>query len=70
MANRPQKDYGIAHSPVGLAGSIMDHIARSYELMRVFDGKPEGLTREDILENIHSTGDGYGDFFGSSVLGI
>jgi len=53
MANRPQTLYGIADSPVGLAGWILDHDAASYALItRVFDGVPEGLTREDILENI------------------
>jgi pimeloyl-ACP methyl ester carboxylesterase len=53
MANRPQTLYGIADSPVGLAAWILDHDARSYELIaRVFDGNTEGLTRDDILDNI------------------
>jgi len=53
MALRPQTLYGIADSPVGLAGWILDHDARSYDLIaRVFDGKKEGLTRDDILDNI------------------
>ena len=53
MANRPQTFYGIADSPIGLAAWILDHDARSYELIvRVFDGKTEGLTRNDILDNI------------------
>ena len=53
MGNRPQTLYGIADSPVGLAAWILDHDARSYELIaRVFDGQPEGLTRDDILDNI------------------
>ena len=53
MANRPQTLYGIADSPAGLAAWILDHDARSYELMaRVFDGQAEGLTRDDILDNI------------------
>jgi pimeloyl-ACP methyl ester carboxylesterase len=53
MANRPQTLYGIADSPVGLAAWILDHDAASYALItRVFDGVPEGLTRDDILENI------------------
>lgn len=53
MSNRPQTLYGIADSPAGLAAWILDHDARSYELMaRVFDGKTEGLTRDDILDNI------------------
>ncbi len=53
MGNRPQTLYGIADSPIGLAGWILDHDASSYAMMtRVFDGKPEGLTRDDILDNI------------------
>src|ERR1700686_201732 len=53
MGLRPQTLYGIADSPVGLAAYFLDHDARSYELIaRVFDGKPEGLTRDDILDNI------------------
>ena len=43
----------IADSPVGLAGWMLDHDARSQELIaRVFDGQTEGLTRDDILDNI------------------
>jgi pimeloyl-ACP methyl ester carboxylesterase len=53
MANRPQTLYGIADSPVGLAAWILDHDAASYALMaRLFDGQPEGLTRDDVLDNI------------------
>jgi len=53
MALRPQTLYAIADSPVGLAGWILDHDARSYALFaRVFDGRPEGLTRDDVLDNI------------------
>ena len=53
MGNRPQTLYGIADSPIGLAGWILDHDASSYAMMaRVFDGKPEGLTRDDIIDNI------------------
>jgi len=53
MAHRPQTLYGIADSPVGLAAWMIDHDAASQALIaRVFDGKPEGLTREDIVENI------------------
>ena len=53
MANRPQTLYGIADSPIGLAAWILDHDARSEALIaRVFDGQTEGLTRDDILENI------------------
>jgi pimeloyl-ACP methyl ester carboxylesterase len=53
MANRPQTLYGIADSPVGLAAWILDHDARSEELIaRVFNGQPGGLTRDDIVDNI------------------
>jgi pimeloyl-ACP methyl ester carboxylesterase len=53
MASHPQTFYGIADSPVGLAAWLLDHDARSYELIaRVFDGQQEGLTRDDILDNI------------------
>ncbi len=53
MGNRPQTLYGIADSPVGLAAWILDHDALSLALMaRVFDGQPEGLTRDNVLDNI------------------
>jgi len=53
MGNRPQTLYGIADSPVGLAAWILDHDEASEALMaRVFAGQSEGLTRDDILDNI------------------
>jgi pimeloyl-ACP methyl ester carboxylesterase len=53
MANRPQTLYGIADSPVGLAAWMLDHDAQSLALIsRVFDGKSEGLTRDDVLDNV------------------
>jgi len=53
---RPQTMYGIADSPVGLAAYFLDHDARSYELIaRVFDGQSEGLTRDDVLDNVTIT---------------
>ena len=53
MSHRPQTLYGIADSPVGLAAWMLDHDAASEALIaRVFGGQTEGLTREDILENI------------------
>jgi pimeloyl-ACP methyl ester carboxylesterase len=53
MGLRPQTLYGIADSPIGLAAWILDHDARSLELIsRSFDGVPEGLTRDDVLDNI------------------
>ena len=56
MGLRPQTLYGIADSPVGLAAYFLDHDARSYALItRVFNGQSEGLTRDDILDNITIT---------------
>jgi pimeloyl-ACP methyl ester carboxylesterase len=56
MGLRPQTLYGIADSPVGLAAYFLDHDARSYALIsRVFAGESEGLTRDDILDNITIT---------------
>ncbi len=53
MGLRPQTLYGIADSPIGLAAYFLDHDARSYELIaRVFAGESEGLTRDDVLDNI------------------
>ena len=53
MALRPQTLYGIADSPIGLAAWMIDHDASSYALIaRSFDGVPEGLTPDDILDNI------------------
>lgn len=56
MANHPQTLYGIADSPVGLAAWMIDHDLLSYELIaRVFNGQQEGLTRDDVLDNITIT---------------
>ena len=53
MGARPQTLYGIADSPIGLAAWFLDHDLKSYELIaRVFDGQTEGLTRDDVLDNI------------------
>src|SRR5262249_951415 len=53
MANRPQTLYALADSPVGLAAWMLDHDAQSLALIaRVFDGKAEGLSRDDVLDNI------------------
>ena len=53
MASRPQTLTGLADSPVGLAAFLLDHDARSYELIaRAFDGHPGGLSRDDVLDNI------------------
>jgi len=53
MNNRPQTLYGIVDSPIGLAAWMIDHDARSQEMIaRVFDGTAEGLTRDDVLDNV------------------
>jgi pimeloyl-ACP methyl ester carboxylesterase len=53
MGNRPQTLYAIADSPVGLAAWMLDHDAASQALIaRVFNGQPEGLTRDDVLDNV------------------
>ena len=56
MGLRPQALYGIADSPVGIAGYFLDHDANSLAMIsRVFDGQPEGLTRDDFLDNVTLT---------------
>jgi len=53
MGGRPQTLCATADSPVGLAAWMLDHDARSYELMaRAFDGNAGGLSRDDILDNV------------------
>ena len=53
MASRPQTMAGFADSPIGLATFLLDHDARSLELIaRSFDGQTEGLTPDDILDNV------------------
>ncbi len=54
MGTQPQTLYGLADSPVGLAAWMINHDARSYELIsRAFDGHPTGdLTRDEVLDNI------------------
>jgi pimeloyl-ACP methyl ester carboxylesterase len=52
MSHRPQTLYALADSPVGLAAWMLDHDARSYDLIaRVLDGAEEGLTTDDVLDN-------------------
>ncbi len=80
MGLRPQTLYGIADSPVGLAAYFLDHDARSYALIaRVFDGQSEGLTRDDILDNITITwltntaisgGRLYWEYFGKGYFNV
>lgn len=53
MANRPQTLYAIEDSTVGLAAWMLDHDASGLAFIaRVFDGQPEGLTRDDVLDNV------------------
>jgi pimeloyl-ACP methyl ester carboxylesterase len=53
MNQRPQTLYALADSPIGLASWMLDHDIQSYRLIaRVFDGASEGLTRDDILDNV------------------
>lgn len=53
MGTRPQTGAGFSDSPIGLATFLLDHDARSLELIaRSFDGTPEGLTPDDVLDNV------------------
>jgi len=53
MGTRPQTLTGLADSPIGLAAFMLDHDARSLELIsQAFAGQPRGLTRDDVLDNI------------------
>jgi pimeloyl-ACP methyl ester carboxylesterase len=53
MNNRPQTLYGLVDSPVGLASWMLDHDIRSYRMIaRSFDGEKEGLTPDDVLDNV------------------
>jgi pimeloyl-ACP methyl ester carboxylesterase len=52
MAWHPQTLTALADSPVGLATFLIDHDPRSLEMIaRSFDGHPEGLSRDDVLDN-------------------
>jgi pimeloyl-ACP methyl ester carboxylesterase len=57
MGSRPQTLLGTADSPVGLAAMFIDHDQPSLALIspRVFAGKSEGLTKDDVLDNITLT---------------
>ena len=53
LGSRPQTALAFADSPVGLATLFLDHDQPSLALIsRVFAGKSEGLTRDDILDNV------------------
>ncbi|HEU4686856.1 MAG TPA: alpha/beta fold hydrolase, partial [Vicinamibacterales bacterium] len=53
MGTRPQTLTALSDSPIGLATFMIDHDRRSLELIaRSFDGVAEGLTRDDVLDNV------------------
>ncbi len=53
MNHRPQTLYALEDSPIGLAAWMLDHDARSQALIaRVFAGQKEGLSRDDVLDNV------------------
>ncbi|AJC79792.1 epoxide hydrolase protein [Rhizobium etli bv. phaseoli str. IE4803] len=53
MGTRPQTLVALTDSPMGLATFMLDHDARSLEMIaRSFDGQPEGLTPDDVLDNV------------------
>ncbi len=53
MGTRPQTLTGLNDSPVGLAAFMIDHDWKSMALIsRAFAGVKEGLTRDDVLDNI------------------
>src|SRR4051812_8381937 len=70
MNNRPQTLYGIVDSPVGLASWMIDHDARSQEMIaRVFDGKAEGLTQDDVLASLTPCGGANAALFAGRLCG-
>ncbi|MFI5894614.1 epoxide hydrolase family protein [Actinoplanes sp. NPDC051513] len=53
MGLRPQTLYGLTDSPVFLAAFILDHDPASQQMItRAFAGQQEGLSRDDVLDNI------------------
>jgi len=53
MSQRPHTLYGTDASPIGLVSWRFGHDARSYELIaRVLHGQQEGLTQDDIRDNV------------------
>jgi pimeloyl-ACP methyl ester carboxylesterase len=53
MGTQPQTIYGVADSPVGLAAWMINHDVWSYQLIAdAFAGKPGGLSRDDVLDNV------------------
>jgi pimeloyl-ACP methyl ester carboxylesterase len=77
MGLRPQTLYGLADSPVALAGWMLDHDARSYDdIAAAFAGEPVGnLTRDEVLDNITlawvtNTGVSSGRLYWENTLGF
>lgn len=53
MGTRPQTLTGLVDSPVGLAAFMIDHDWKSHAMIaRSFAGVAEGLTRDDVLDNV------------------
>jgi pimeloyl-ACP methyl ester carboxylesterase len=53
MNNRPQTLYALVDSPIGLAAWMLDHDEASMEMIsRSFAGEREGLSKDDVLDNI------------------
>jgi pimeloyl-ACP methyl ester carboxylesterase len=77
MGLRPQTLFGLADSPVALAGWMLDHDARSYDdIAAAFAGHPVGsLTRDEVLDNITltwvtNTGVSSGRLYWENTLGF
>jgi pimeloyl-ACP methyl ester carboxylesterase len=53
MGTRPQTLTGLSGSPIALATYMLDHDRASLEMIaRSFDGKDEGLSPDDVLDNV------------------
>jgi pimeloyl-ACP methyl ester carboxylesterase len=78
MQLRPQTLYGLADSPIALAGWMLDHDAKSYEdIAHAFvEREPVGnLTRDEVLDNITltwltNTGISSGRLYAENALGF
>jgi pimeloyl-ACP methyl ester carboxylesterase len=56
MSKRPQSLLATADSPIGLATIFLDHDQISLAMIsRVFAGQSEGLTQDDVLDNLTLT---------------
>ena len=53
MGTRPQTLTGLSDSPIALATYMLDHDRASLEMIaRSFDGRDEGLSPDDVLDNV------------------